>query len=285
MHRITRDKLLNKLNNIGAPLSENWNIYTGCIVLLKDSQFIIDNSKRQQLIANNARTDEIIECVLLRSQEKWKTESAYVIKILSSSKERYRWSKENDETEAEKTFEKTYQAIHAHLKYDADGLKKRADKGKFWWELKSHDCHPKLYQPKIVYSSVPRVNHFMQAAYDKVGILTQDYLHSILPADLHLLAILNSKLFNWYAGVRFNKSKEKLHLNLCKKNMEQMPIAAMTTEQKVNLSLLVHQILNNPNNPNNLEVPNIEREIDQLVYKLYKLTDAEIALIEEESNP
>lgn len=280
---ITRDDkvLVETLENNGTPLGANWNVYTGSIVLLKDSPFIIGDRERQQLIKKDEQSNEIIECVLLRSQEKWKTESVYAIKILSSSKEQYCWSKENGETEAEKVFKKAYRAIHAHLKGDADSLRKRADKGKFWWELKSRNYHPKLYQPKIVYSSVPKVNHFMQAAYDKVGILTQDYLHSILPADLHLLAILNSKLFNWYAGVRFNKFKEKLSLNLCKKNMEQVPIAAMTVEQKVNLSLLVHRILNNPNS---LEVPNMEREIDQLVYKLYKLTDAEIALIEEQTN-
>ncbi len=278
---ITQCELLYKLHKIGTPLSENWNVYTGSIVLLKDSPFIIDDCKRQQLIKEDEQSNEIIEGVLLRSQEKWKTESVYVIKILSSSKEQYCWSKKNNEAEAEKTFEKTYPAIHAHLKYDADSLRKRADKGKFWWELKSHDSHPKLYQPKIVYSSVPKVNHFMQAAYDKVGVLTQDYLHSILPADLHLLAILNSKLFNWYAGVRFNKSKEKLSLNLCKRNMEQVPIAAMTIEQKVKLSLLVHRILSNPNS---FEVRDIEREIDQLVYRLYELTDAKIALIEGQTN-
>ena len=281
---ITRDDkvLAETLENNGTPLSENWNVYTGSIVLLKDSPFIIDDRKRQQLIKEDEQNNKIIEDVLLRGQAKWKTKPACVIKILSSFKEQYCWSDENDEAEAEETFQKTYQAIHAHLKGDADDLRKRADKGKFWWELKSHDCHPKLYQPKIVYSSVPKVGHFMQAAYDKVGILTQDYLHSILPADLHLLAILNSKFFNWYAGVRFNKSEKKLHLNLCKKNMAKVPIAAMTIEQKVNLSLLVHRILNNPNSP---EVPDLERKIDQLVYKLYELTDREIALIEEETKP
>ena len=261
---ITRDDkvLVEKLENNGTPLSENWNVYTGSIVLLKDSPFIIDDCKRQQLIKEDEQSNEIIEGVLLRSQKKWETESVYVIKILSSSKEQYCWSKENDETEAKKIFKKAYRAIHAHLKCKADSLRKRADKGKFWWELKSHNSHPKLYQPKIVYSSVPKVGHFMQAAYDKVGILTQDYLHSILPADLHLLAILNSKFFNWYARVRFNKSKEKLSLNLCKKNMEQVPIAAMTIEQKVNLSLLVHRILNNPNS---FEVSNIDYSLDSLI--------------------
>ena len=63
--------------------------------------------------------------------------------------------------------------------------------------------------------------------------------------------------------------------------MKKVPIAAMTITQKIDLSLRVHQILSEPGNP---KVRDIEREIDQLVYKLYELTTAEIALIEEETN-
>ena len=248
-------------------------------MLLKDSPFVIDDSEHKELIKNTESS--FIQWVLLRSQQKWKTEPAHLIKILSSSKTEWPWSMTNDEAKAERIFKKTYPAISEHLISYRDKLKRKVDGGNFWWELKSIDFCPMLHQPKIVYSSVPRVGCFMQAGYDKVGIPTQDYLHSILPADLHLLAILNSSLFNWYARVKFNKSEEKLHLNLCKKNMEQVPIAKMTGEQKVNLSLLVHQVLKDPDSP---KIADLEKKIDQLVYKLYELTTAEIALIEKGNN-
>lgn len=279
---ITQCEVLDKLDKIEAPLSKNWNIYTGSIVIGKPSPFVIDDFKLQQLIATNSSCRQVIRRVLLRSQQKWETEPVHLIRILSSSKKEWPWSGANGEVEAERIFAETYPAIHKHLISCRDKLKKKVDSGKYWWELKSTNFRPMLHQPKIVYSSVPGVGRSMQAGYDKKGIPTEEYLHSILPADLHLLAILNSSLFNWYAQAKFNKSKKKLDLNLCKRNMEQVPIAAMTVEEKVNLSRLVHRILNNPNN---LEVSNIERKIDQLVYKLYELTDAEIALIEEESNP
>lgn len=275
----TRDDVLTKLKDNGTPLCKNWNVYTGGIVLLKDSPFIIGDSEHKELIKSTESS--LVQWVLLRSQQKWKTESAHLIKILSSSKAEWPWSMTNDEAEAERIFEETYPAIYRRLNSQKNKLKKKVDGGKFWWELKSTNFCPMLHQPKIVYSSVPKVGCFMQAGYDKVGIPTQDYLHSILPADLHLLAILNSRLFNWYAQAKFNKSKRKLSLNLCKKNMEQVPIAKMTREQKVKLSLLIHRILNDPNSP---EVVSIEWEIDELIYELYELTEAEIALIEEESN-
>lgn len=284
MFRMTRDDkvLVDTLENNGTPLGTNWNIYTGCIVTGKPSPFVIDDSKLQQLISTNSSCRQVIGRVLLRSQKKWKTEPAHLIKILSSLKKEWPWSGANDETEAKRVFAETYPAISKHLSSYRDKLKKKVDRGKFWWELKSTNFCPMLHQPKIVYSSAPGVGCFMQAGYDEKGILTEEYLHSILPADLHLLAILNSNLFNWYAQAKFNKSEKKLNLNLCKKNMEQVPIAAMTIEQKVNLSLLAHRILNNPNSS---EVYDIKRKINKLVYELYELTDAEVNLIEKGNNP
>ena len=282
MYKITPEdrELVEKLENNGVPLCKNWNIYTGSIVIGKPSPFVVDDSKRKGLIKNTESS--LIQWVLLRSQQKWKTEPAHLIKILSSSKTEWPWSMTNDEAKAERIFKKTYPAISEHLISYRDKLKRKVDGGKFWWELKSKKCLSVFQQPKIVYSASPLTGYFMRAGYDKGGILTEEYLHSIMPADFHLLAILNSSLFNWYARVKFNKSEEKLHLNLCKKNMEQVPIAKMTGEQKVNLSLLVHQVLKDPDSP---KIADLEKKIDQLVYKLYELTTAEIALIEKGNNP
>ena len=60
--------------------------------------------------------------------------------------------------------------------------------------------------------------------------------------------------------------------------MEKVPIADRTDTQKAALSRLVKQILAAPQNDG---VRDIEREIDELVYQLYGLTDAEIELIKQ----
>lgn len=276
MSEVIPKNVLNKVEENGIPLCKNWNIYTGSIVIGKPSPFVIDDSKCSELVKDK-KSSEIIKRVLLRSQKKWKTEPANLITILSSSKKEWSWSIKDDEAEAEQNFAEIYPAVSEHLSPNRCKLKKKVDRGKFWWELKSSNFCPILHQPKIVYSSTPGVGRFMQAGYDKIGILTEEYLHSILPAELHLLAILNSKLFNWYARVKFNKSEERLKLNLCKKNMKQVPIPEMTTDKKVKLSLLVHRILNASDCSN---VPCLEQKIDKLVYKLYKLTCEEGTWIE-----
>ena len=196
MSIITQCEVLDKLHEIGTPLSTDWNIYTGCIVVGKPTPFVIDDSKRWELIKDDNKSSEIIKHILLHSQQKWKTEPACLIEIPSSHKKRWPWSSANNETEAEQIFTETYPALSTHLQPYRDKLTTKVDKGKFWWELKSANFYPMLHQPKIVYSAAPGVGCPMQAGYDKVGIPTQGYLHSIIPADLHLLAVLNSSLFN-----------------------------------------------------------------------------------------
>lgn len=278
---ISPESLITKMENIGSPLSRNCNIYTGCFVTGRAGPFVINDSKRQELIKNDEKSSEIIKHVLLRSQQKWKTEPAYLIEILSSHKKRWPWSSANNETEAEQIFTETYPAISTHLNSYRDKLKTKVDKGKFWWELKSNN-HSVPHHAKIVYPSNPGIRRFMRAGYDETKLPTQEYLHSILTTDLSLLAILNSKLFNWYAQARFKDHGEELYLNFSKKNMKKAPIAKRTDMQKAELSNLVQQILDDPDNS---EVLDIEQGIDQLVYKLYELTPTEIALIEEETNP
>ena len=59
------------------------------------------------------------------------------------------------------------------------------------------------------------------------------------------------------------------------------PIPDRTEEQKAELTELVQRILDDPDSP---EVFDIETEIDESVYKLYELTDAEIRLIKKGSD-
>ncbi len=60
--------------------------------------------------------------------------------------------------------------------------------------------------------------------------------------------------------------------------MKQVPIADRTDAQKAEVSCLVEQILADLESEVGRE---IEQEIDRWVYRLYELTDAEIALIEQ----
>lgn len=99
--------------------------------------------------------------------------------------------------------------------------------------------------------------------------------------DLSLNAILSSKIFDWYARHKFQSLDNPWaggRLIFKRVYMDKVPIADRTPEQKAELSCLVEQILDDPVGEN---VPDLEKEIDALVYRLYGLTAQEIVLIEQ----
>ena len=275
--------LLAKLVSTGTPLGKDEDIHSG-IGLKYKAAFVIDDATAKQLIAKDPNSAELIK-TFPDKPEKWKWELKNIIYIPSSKNKEWPWSGIANEQEAERVFKKHYPAIGAHMKVYKDRLKKGKRLTLFYWEFPPSNIYDKLNRPKIIYKPICTS---MQAAYDPpcesdppCEFLCATTLF-IPTTNLSLLAILNSKLFDWFAHKKYRspnlKSKQ---LSFTKKNMVKAPIAPRTEEQKAELSGLVQQILDNPDSP---EISDIEREIDQLVYKLYKLTTAEIALIEEETN-
>ena len=277
--------LLHKLQNTGAPLGHYWNIHSSIIRRCVEA-FIIDERKREYLIREDANSSPIIIPVVRRlEKKKWEMETVYLIWISSSLYKQWPWSYIEDESEAEQIFAQTYPAISRHLIDYKSSLKSRefASKGKYYWELclreLKRENYPEFYQPKIVY---PFTGNTMRSAYSTLEACILNSSSCIPTDDLSLLAILNSKLFGWYAQAQFRNSIQGTTLFFTKKSMEKSPIAFRSENQKMELSFIVERILNDPNSP---QVPGIEKEIDALVYELYKLTDAEIALIEKGINP
>ena len=200
--------------------------------------------------------------------ERWKAHSAYLIWISNSRYKQWPWSNTAYESEAERIFENTYPVISQHLINYKDILRKSSSghKGKFYWELVLREPKPAIfpafYQPKIIY---PIHSSLMRAFYDSSESFILGSSYCIPTDDLYLLAILNSRLFNWYGQFKC-KAPTGNSLRFTIENMENAPIATLTEEQKAELSDLVQQILDAPNSP---DVRDIEENINMLVYDLY----------------
>ena len=271
--------LLQKLQHTGTPLGRakiHCGIKTGC-----NDAFIIDEAICQQLIAEDAKSAQLIKPLLRgRNLRKWKAVSAneHLIAIASSANKQWPWSNAESESEAEQIFERTYPAIHRHLIRYKERLLPRDDQGKFYWELRSCAYYDAFEKPKIVY---PSISSSMRACYDTTKTFCLDTTF-VLPTDnLSLLAILNSQLFDWYARYKFQTLNNPWvggGLLLKTIYMQHVPIANRTEAQKAALSRLVAQILAEPNGD---AVRALEKEIDTLVYQLYELTPQEIGLIEQ----
>ncbi len=284
---VPSEALLTKIDNTGTRLGDLLElnrdyIETGC-----NLAFVIDESKREQLIGEDAKSDELIKRAIGKPQiKRWQLTPKYLIFIPSGKFRQWPWSGRN-ESGAEHIFADEYPAIHEHLNGYSDKLKTRSRQGEFYWELAARAEYPEFRHPKIVY----RGGIAMQAYYDASGAFLLNKSRRYIPTDdLSLLAILNGKLFHFYAQTQYQSSYEK---PLSAKNwidfyepgyeyrLPSFPVAERTEEQKSALAEYVQLILDEPNSS---EVPALEEKIDALVYALYGLTDSEVKLIEEVDN-
>ncbi|MES2565517.1 MAG: TaqI-like C-terminal specificity domain-containing protein [Bacteroidota bacterium] len=87
----------------------------------------------------------------------------------------------------------------------------------------------------------------------------------------YLLGIINSKLMNWYF------SNTYIDYNIKPKYIEQLPIK-IDNKYLSSIEKIIEQILEVESNSKKFE--ELENKIDQLVYKIYDLTEEEIKIVE-----
>ncbi|MHA2611538.1 MAG: Eco57I restriction-modification methylase domain-containing protein [bacterium JZ-2024 1] len=154
-----------------------------------------------------------------------------------------------------------------------------------------------LMQPKIIsqnivaHVSTPIDRIIIMATYDKEGLLTLDTVMNTFLLDKkfsyeYVLSILNSRLAEWfYYWFVYNRAVRTMHFD--ESYMGNLPIKMCEQKQQEPFISLVDQILllthssdylSNPQKQG--EVKELEREIDNLVYKLYGLTEEEIRIVE-----
>ena len=94
-----------------------------------------------------------------------------------------------------------------------------------------------------------------------------------------LLALLNSRVLNWYYANSFSNNSE-LTVNISKTYLEKLPIVDFSLDNSGALKKLVGKILAIRERDMTINTSELEKQIDKMVYKLYELTDDEIAIIE-----
>lgn len=147
---------------------------------------------------------------------------------------------------------------------------------------------------EITGGNPPRINATMYTdkLYHDPGIISclnkSDY-----PTEF-LLGIINSKLMSWLHNITSPKGKRKTFPKVLIRDIRNFPFPSVdpTDEQTTNIIRLVISLmdlkkqLHNPKTPQekkNLErqIAALDKQIDQLVYELYGLTEDEIKIVEE----
>jgi adenine-specific DNA-methyltransferase len=270
--------LLAKLQQMGKPLGEyvNGRFYYGIKTGLNEA-FVIDQATRDRLVAEHPSSAEIIKPFLRgRDVKRWQVtfDDQYLIKIESSANKRHPWTGKPDK-EAEKIFAKTYPAIYAHFEPYRKRLIKRYDQGKYYWELRACAYWEEFSQPKII---IPAIAQSVEYAPDTQGFYSNDK-SAICVTDLssYLSGLLNSQLHWWYIQ-QVAASRQGGFYEFKPMYVSEIPI--VDTDDKQPIETRVEQILVAKEDNPSADVSALEQEIDQLVYELYRLTPAEIALIE-----
>ncbi|TXJ02716.1 MAG: class I SAM-dependent DNA methyltransferase [Neisseriales bacterium] len=96
-----------------------------------------------------------------------------------------------------------------------------------------------------------------------------------------LVAILNSKFISYYFKVKFkDKTLSGGYLAINKNTIQDIPFVDIDDDKKEQLILLSKKINDSNIDHSTLLIIELEKQIDQLVYELYGLTDDEIKIIE-----
>ena len=94
-----------------------------------------------------------------------------------------------------------------------------------------------------------------------------------------LLGLLNSHLLDFYFSNIFTDYRETFPI-MKSGNIEELPIFLGETDQQNEIIVIVTQILSIKQQNTSADTAELDAKIDQLVYQLYGLSEAEIAIIE-----
>ncbi len=309
LHKLTKDawfigseaeqKLKEKIEHLGKPLKD-WDvkIYRGVLTGLNEA-FIIDDTKRQEILDNckdddeRRRTEAIIKPILRgRDIKRYYYEWAGLWVIFIP----WHFPLHNDKSiqgaseKAEKEFKKQYPSVYNHLLQYKEALSKRNKEETGiryeWYALQrcAATYYPEFEKEKVVYGQFQDYAEYALAGKG-IFLSSNEYMIGGNYNKKYFLAVLNSKLIQWYLRNITGVMGEKLKIGQ-KSNFIKIPIPVIDSSNQhivSQIESLVDKILAAKKTNHAADTTAWEKEIDQLVYQLYELTDEEIAIVEKES--
>jgi hypothetical protein len=289
--------ILDKMRGGGVPLGEyvGSKVLRGIITGLNEA-FVVSPGTRNRLIAEDARSVEIIKPFLLgRDVKRYAPLQAerYLIFMPNG------WTRQHCPEPGQEWdwLQRNYRAIAGHLAPFQEAAEKRWDQGEFWWELRPCDYYAEFEKPKIIYPDIAPHGYF--TLDEAGGFYSTNTTYLIGAADKALLGILNSKLANLY----FRSSAAVYrggYLRFFAQYVEQIPIPRLEPSDPADVArhdrivALVDEMLalqrelaaaeralDDARHDLARRIARVDREIDGLVYELYGLTEEEIRIVEE----
>ena len=283
-------RLLEKLRRAGKPLGEyvNGRFYRGIVTGLNEA-FVVDRATRDRLIREHDSSAAVLKPFLRgRDVKRWKTDSQDMWLLFVP----WHFPLHKDPTitgaspKAEAAIRTQYPAIYKHLSKFKKALSARnaAETGirYEWFALQrcAAEYWEEFEQPKIVYQDIAR---YFGMAWDDSGSLLLNTCYFIPRAEKWMLGILLSATMQFYVK-KVIGSDEGGFIRLFSIHVGKFPIPAATLEKQRPVERLVEQILSAKQRDAGADVSTLEREIDELVYALYGVTDEEKSIVQGVAN-
>jgi hypothetical protein len=276
-------RIIDKMKNVGIPLGEYCrNVIRRGILTGFDKAFVIDQGTRDDLIAKDARSAEILKPFIIGDD---------VREYQLNFRERYLIL-----TKIGVPI-KQYPAIFGYLNQYRKQLEKRWDKGNYWWELRACNYYDEFKKPKIVWPEIAKESRF---AWDDASYYCNKTCFILPSDDFYLLGILNSKLI-WSFLLRtcpvLGDPDKRGRLTQQAVYVKQIPIRTIDFDDHIEkaqhdkLVALVDTMLELQKKHHDArmeqdkelyerQIKMVDAQIDRLVYDLYGLTEEEIEIVE-----
>ncbi|MDR7794054.1 TaqI-like C-terminal specificity domain-containing protein [Riemerella anatipestifer] len=208
----------------------NINIYRGILTGYNEA-FIIDGKKKDELIAEDPKSAEIIRPILRgRDIKRYSYDFAdlWLINTHNGIKEKGIKPINID----------NYPAVKAHLDNYYPQLEKRADKGETPYNLRNCAYMEDFYKQKIVWKIIGSNINFL---IDNEGMFYNNAANILTSNSIkleYLIAFLNSKLFEWYFKRIIFIEVEGGGIQMFNTVMERIPVPQLS-EKEQNPALLI----------------------------------------------
>ncbi len=273
--------LKRKIEEVGKPLKD-WdiNIYRGIVTGFNEA-FVIDEAKREELIAVDPKSAKIIK-PLLRGRDIKRYHAQWVGLYLISTFPVLDLNIDD------------YPAVKSHLlefgrdrlaqvgKTLADGTKSRKKTGNKWFELQDQIAYyPEFAKEKVIY---PEITKFLPFVYDPNEFYINNKSFIITGGNYlkYLTGYLNSRIAaKWIRENCPELGDDRRELRkVFFENILIPPVTEANQHLVTQIETRVDQILDAKDTNPDANVSELEKEIDQIVYLLYDLTDEEIKIVE-----
>lgn len=272
-----------KIEAVGTPLKDwNININYGIKTGFNDA-FIISTEKKNELIALDPKSADIIRPIL-RDRDIKRYEYCFADLWLLFIPWHFPLHEDNTITgasaKAENVFSQKYPAVYNHLLQYKKQLEKRnqAETGirYVWYALQRWGAKywNDFSKPKIVWGNLCLSSQF---AYVEKDFFINAPSPMIVPGNKYLLAILNSKLADWYIR-QLGVTRNGGYFEYKPMFVEKLPVPLPNDTIKRMFSKLIDDIA--VQKQLGLDTTITENELNEKVYALYKISSLEKEFIE-----